>query len=307
MASAPVDSAPNPRAAIGGNNPPLEERTIMEFDANLREHDGLFDRIDAYVKHAAAAGPCLSDDDAGRYGDFVRQTASTCKVIDDEREILNRPLLTAQRQLKSRADSYRERAATAGAYVRGLLDVYLAEKERKRRTEELRLADIALAEAAERQRVIDEANARARAEAEAERARLQAIEDKRAALERARLQAIEDERAAAEAREVKVIVVEAKVHEVGQVIDLKPDFEPVFVKAEARAGPIRGDYGSNVSVTENWHVEVVNIRQVPDIFLKNPAVTEALGKVLGPMVRSKTGLREIKGCRIWSTAKSSIR
>ena len=86
-----------------------------------------------------------------------------------------------------------------------------------------------------------------------------------------------------------------------------PEPEPIFVPTTRATGPLRGDYGTAVSTVETWHVEIVNVRQVPDIFLKNEAVVEALRKVIGPMVRGKNGLREIKGCRVYSTIGSSVR
>ena len=81
----------------------------------------------------------------------------------------------------------------------------------------------------------------------------------------------------------------------------------VVVSAPVAKGPLRGDYGTTVSTKETWHVEVENIRHVPDQFLKHPAVLEALAKVIGPLVRPANGLRTVKGCRIYSTIGSSVR
>ena len=298
----------NPRVALGGNNPPLEERILMDFDDALREHDGLLARIDEMAAKADKAGPCADADTAGRYGDFIKMAAAAVKVIEQERELLNRPLLDAQRRLKARADSYSSRASGAGAKVRNLLNAYLAERERKRRAEEARLAEIARQAELERQRIIREAEEKARAEAEAERRRLQAIADEEARIERARLQAIEDERAAAEAREAVAVVVEAEVVEVApEPVFVAPEPEPVVVTQAAPKAPIRGNYGTTVSAVETWDVRVTNIRQVPDVFLRHPSVIEALEKVIRPSVRGKAGVREIKGCEIFSTFGSAVR
>lgn len=120
------------------------------------------------------------------------------------------------------------------------------------------------------------------------------LADKAAAAdaERRRQQAIEDERAAAENRHAEEVHVEP---------------EPVFTVPVITRAPVRGDYGSTASVRETWTVKVTNIRQVPDQYLKHPAVIEALEKVLGPLVRGKNGLREIKGCEIKSELGSAIR
>lgn len=280
----------NPRASLGGNNPPLEETIVMEFDANLREHDfDLLARIDEIEVKAAAAGPCNDAETAGRYGDVVNMAVAASRLIESERETLNRPILTAQRALMGKAKTYTERLTVAERRIRGHLDDYV-ERERQRR----------LAEERERQRVIDEANAKAAREAEVERQRLQAIADKEAREERARLQKIEDDRAAAEAREAKAVEVVAEtVHvEVAPVAEVvrAPIYEPV-----------RSDRGVLVAGNETWHVEIENVRQVPDLYLKNPAVIEALRKVIAPSVRGKTGLRQIKGCRIYSTTNASVR
>jgi hypothetical protein len=291
--------AENPRAVMGGNNPPIEEQVLLDLDAALLEHDGLIDRIaqfEAKANEVAAEaatlevdgdklGPCKTADMAGRYGDFIKMTSTAAKVIEAERETINRPLLTAQRSLKARADSYSQRALAAGEKVRMQLNKYLAEQDRIQRVEAARLAEIARQAEAERQRVIEEANRKARDEAEAERVRLQAIED---------------ERAAKEKREAEAVVVEPEPVFV-------PEPEPVFAPAAPTRGPIRGDYGTSVSVVETWDIEVENIRQVPDAYLKHPTVIEALEKVIRPQVRGKNGLREIKGCRIFSKLGSAVR
>lgn len=302
----PADEA-NPRAVMGSNNPPLEESILMDFDAALRDREGLLARIDEMEAKANSAQPCTSDESAGRMGDFIKMASAAAKVVEEEREKLNRPLLTAQRALKGRADHYSTRALEAGRKVRRLLDPYLEEKERQRRAEIARQAEIERQAQAERQRIIDEANAKAAREAEAERQRLQAIADAEAAKERERLQAIEDERAAAEAREAEKVEVAAEVIEVAPEPVYVPEPEPVYVAATPEKGAVRGDYGTSVSTVETWDVKVVNIRQIPDQFLKHPTVIEALEKVIRPLVRGKNGLRDIKGCEITSTLGSRVR
>lgn len=279
-----------PPASLGHNNPPLEETIVMEFDANLREHDfDLIARITEIEEKAAAAGPCYDAETAGRYGDTVKAAVAAARLIESERETLNRPILNAQRALMGKAKTYTERLIVAEKRIRGHLDAY-TERERQRRIEAER----------ERQRLIDEANAKAAREAEEERQRQQAIADATAAKERARLQAIEDERAAAEAREAKPVEVIAETVHVEVAAVVEAPRAPVYE-------PVRSDRGVLIAETETWHVEIENIRQVPDLYLKNPAVIEALRKVIAPSVRGKTGLREIKGCRIYSTTKASVR
>lgn len=285
-----METAELSRTAIGGNNPPLEESLVMDFDSNLREHDfDLIALIDELEVKARESAPCYDAETAGRYGDAIKAAVAAQKLIDSEREALNRPILNAQRALMGRATFYKERLVIAEKRLRGHLDAFAAREKQKR-----------LAEERERQRLIDEANAKAAREAEEERRRLQAIADAAAAKERQRLQAIEDERAAAEAREAKPVEVVAEVVEV--------EVTPVVVAAPAPVrDAVRSDRGVLVTDTETWHVEIENIRHVPDLYLKNEAVLEALRKVIAPSVRGKTGLREIKGCRIYPVTKAAVR
>lgn len=272
-------------AGLGHNQPPLEESIVLDFEEALRSREGLIDRIAAMEAKANDVKPCTSAETAGRMGDFIKMTSAAAKAVEEEREKLNRPLLTAGRSLKAKADSYSQRAAAAGAKVRVQLDAYLAEEEKKRRAEAARLAEIERQAAAARQAIIDKANREAAEKAEAERARMQAIEDARAA---------------AEKREAAVVEVEPE-----PVIVAAP--QPAFNPLGVGKAPIRGDYGTAVSTVETWDVKVVNIRQVPDAYLKHPTVIEALEKVIRPQVRGKNGLREIKGCEITSTLGSSVR
>lgn len=299
-------------ASLGHNNPPLEETLVMEFDANLREHDfDLLARIDELEAKAKAAGPCMDAETAGRYGDAVKSAVAARRLIEAERETLNRPILNAQRALMGKAKTYSERLETAEKHIRSHLDAYTDREEAKR-----------IAAERERQRLIDEANAKAAREAEEERQRLQAIADEaarkerdrlqaiadaEAAKQRDRLQAIEDERAAAEAREAKPVEVEAEVVQV-EAETVHVEVAPVQEAPRAPIyEPVRSDRGVLVASAKTWHVEVENIRQVPDLYLKNKSVIEALQKVIAPSVRGVNGLREIKGCRIFSTTKASVR
>lgn len=288
MASQPIYV--DPRTSIGGNKPPLEEALVMEFDANLREYDfDLLARITELEVKAKAAGPCEDTETVGRYGDHMKSIKACNDAIDDEREKLNRPLLNGQRALMSKAKVYKDRLDVAKEVIQGHLNDHAnAEKKRLK------------AEADERQRLADEATAIAARAAEVERQRLQGIADAEAAIERARLQAIEDARAAAEAREVKVVEVVAQV--------VAAPAAPVFYAAPAPVyEQTRSDRGTLVTSSETWDLEIENIRLVPDLYLKNPAVIEALRKVIAPSVRGKTGLRAIKGCRIFSNTKASVR
>ena len=86
------------------NEPPLEERLTMQFDDALYRK-GLPSRV-AEITDAAtrAPDPITGDDDAGAVGDLLAQAKAARAAVDAEREVLNRPLLNAQRALKGKAD-----------------------------------------------------------------------------------------------------------------------------------------------------------------------------------------------------------
>lgn len=288
MATAFKDLKPfpsNPRAQIGANNPPLEDSILLDFDEALRGHEGLIERIDEMELKAEGYKACIDEDAAGNAGDFIKAARVAAETVEAEREKLNRPLLNAQRSLMARSKNYQDRAKAAGLKVKALLDIYAADRDDRIRKEAARIAELARQAEAARQAIIDEANRKAAAEAEAERKRLQDIEDKRAA---------------AEAREAAVVEVKP------EPVIMAPA-TPAWAPSDFKAAPIRGNYGTTVSTVETWHVKVDNIRQVPDMFLKHPAVIEALEKVIGPSVRGKSGLREIKGCIITSTLGTTVR
>lgn len=235
----------NPRAVMGGNNPPLDEQVTIDLGEALAEK-GITKRIaDLLAAFGRAPAKIETAEVAGSYADLIKQMSAATKAVSAERETLNRPLLNAQRALKGRADSIVEELSGAEQQARARIAAFDAaerEKERKRQ-----------------------------AEAEAERRRLQAIADNEARLERERLQRIEDERAAAEAREAAIVEVET----VRVEIPAEPE------KTEA----VRGDYGAKVVRTTNWKHEIVSVRQLPDSILKHEKVMDAINKVIAAQVR----------------------
>ena len=80
---------------------------------------------------------------------------------------------------------------------------------------------------------------------------------------------------------------------------------PPIVAEKVDAPVARGDLGSRVGTRTVWKHEIESVRQVPDRLLKHPKVVEALSSVIGAEIRS--GIREIKGVRIWSEREASVR
>ena len=151
----PFPAAGAPLAAMGHNKPPLDDVILAEFMDDLAAAK-LPPKVDQLESRANAAGPCLTQEDAGRYGDGAKIIATAIKAIEAARETHNRPLLNAQRALKGRADGFIDRLRKADGVLRGHVNVFMAEERRK---------------AAEAQRLADEQARVAREAAEAERQR----------------------------------------------------------------------------------------------------------------------------------------
>lgn len=262
----------NPRAVIGGNEPPLEDRIVIQFDEALAAA-GLTTRIDALVAKGADPKDCPDNETAGRYGDYIKLTGAAIKAIEEQREVLNRPLLTAQRNLKGRADSFAARLKESTDRVRAKLDTFMAAERQRAREEEARQERI-------RQAAIEAA------EAEAKRQR--AEEAKRRA----------DEAAAA-----------APAGELPLTAEPEPEPAPLpvfeFATVKVEAPVARGDYGARVGSKKVWKFSIPSIRKLPDAVLKHEKVLAAIDQVVGAQVRG--GARKITGVTIWDEDVTSIR
>lgn len=140
------------------NQPPLEERLVMDFEEQLRD-DGLTKRIDDIVTSASKVPDVIDQTVAGKIGDLIAMARTCRKAVEERRETHNRPLLNAQRALKGRADALLAPLDTAINAVKRSLDAYMAEEARK--------ADLARREAEEQARIAREAAEEAAREASA--------------------------------------------------------------------------------------------------------------------------------------------
>jgi hypothetical protein len=155
----PVESGE--RDARFDNQPPLEERIIMDFMDDLQkpgEQGGpsIAGRIEQLL--ASAAG-CRSSARrkaiAGGIGDLCKQAREVAQRSKTAREKHNRPLLNAQRALKGRADGLISPLNDAIAKVRRLLDDF-TRREAARRDEERRREEEARRIAEEERRKLEE-------------------------------------------------------------------------------------------------------------------------------------------------------
>ena len=257
-------AAPPPR---DHNQPPLEDRILMDFDEDC-EREGIAERIDELLASAGRAPAECSDElIAGKLGDLCKQSKAIGAKLEAVREKHNRQLIDARTSLKAKSDGMIEPLNLAIAAVRRALDDF-AEREAAKRREAERLAN-------EQRLAAEAAAAKVRQEQEdAERARLAALD-------------------LPEAEAAELYVAPPPVF-------VAPAPAPV-------AAPLaRGAYGSSVGTTTVWNFEIESIRQVPDRYLKHPKVKEALESVIRTAIRTEK-VREMKGVRIWSGTKAAVR
>jgi len=118
----PGEAAPPP---ADHNQPPLEDRLGLQLDDALFRK-GLPARVAEITDAAARApDPINTPDEAGAVGDLLAQAKAAAQAIEAEREVLNRPLLTAQRVLKGRADGLIAPMNGALAPLRDRLDKFM--------------------------------------------------------------------------------------------------------------------------------------------------------------------------------------
>jgi hypothetical protein len=169
----PISSEPGPvasgeRDARFDNNPPLEERIVMDFMEELQLHGAdeksIAARIDELLASARRAPEEIKDQEiagkpvtgekiAGGMGDLCKQARDVAARLETARDKHNRPLLNAQRALKARADGLISPLLAEIAKLRKRLDDHAAAEDQRRRDEERR--------AAEARRIAEEAAAAA--------------------------------------------------------------------------------------------------------------------------------------------------
>jgi hypothetical protein len=134
----PWPDKPAPRDPRHDNQPPLEERILLEFEDDLAAV-GITARVAQLLESADRAPEVIEDAaTAGKVGDLVKLAREVEKRIDEAREKHNRPLLTAQRALKAKADGAFAGLGNKVRELRERLNHYMAEEDRKRREEERR-------------------------------------------------------------------------------------------------------------------------------------------------------------------------
>lgn len=250
------------------NEPPLEERIVLDLESQIDETPGLRTRIRDLIAKAGVLPACTDDETAGKLGDFIKMTKAAAGRVDELREQIKRPYLTATRNLDAKARTHTDALAKAGEAARANLNAYVMEQDRLRREAE------AARQAAERERQ--------RAEWQAEQERL--------AAERETMRAAQPETAAEP-----------------QPPALEPVFVAPAPPQPAKPAPIAtGDYGARVGTRTVWrHEPVTKAAGLPSTILNHPKVLEAINTVIAAQVRS--GVLQIKNVVIAEHTESNVR
>jgi predicted phage tail protein len=270
--------ASNPRAVIGGNVPPLEERIPAEFrDALLSDQPDFLSVFDNLIS-AAERATATDDESLGRCGSLVKRYRAAIAHIDQTHKTVKQPYLDAGRLIDLQKNDLRAKVDAAKAKVESIGNTYVAKREAEARAERER---IAAEQRAAAERVMAAERERVRAEQEAARAVAEATTkaEREAAIDRAADAAREAEEAQAAAA-------------------LAP-------AAPTRSEPVRSDEGATVSGKQEWACEVEDFSKAFRAVKDDAKVREAIEAAVKRLVRA--GKREIPGCRVWPVSKANFR
>lgn len=135
---------PNPRAQIGGNEPPLEERIHADFrEALLSEKpdwEALLDRYlgkgdpesEGYVEGIVDRAAAFDDESVGKCGEVQKALRLALGIVNDVHKEQKKPHLEAGRLVDAEANALRTRINAGGQKVQTIMDDY-AESERLRK------------------------------------------------------------------------------------------------------------------------------------------------------------------------------
>lgn len=276
-AAAPETIEVNPRATLGGNEPPLEERIGMEFrEALLSERPDFLLRMESAIEAVERAE--VSDEETlGKAGDLDKILRHCDSHIAETHKAVKQPYLDGGRAVDAEKNRLTGPLTDARHKLRDRMNGFMAEREAKHRAEQARIAA--------EQRAAQEAAERAEREARAaEEAAARAAAEARTGEERAAA-----ERAAAEAQ--------ARME---QAIAAAP-----LAAAVTRAEPVRSDAGATVSGRKVWQSEVQDYTVAFMAVEDNPKVREAIDKAIAALV--KAGKTRIEGVKIWQSVQAVAR
>jgi len=240
---------------------PLRERLAEEQADLLERRDELLAGVENVPEE-------VSEENAGRVTDFIKQLAACIKNANGLRVAEKEPYLEGGRKVDG--------------FFKGITDPL----DKGKRTIEARL-NVFLRAKAEEERKIREAEAQRQRE-EAERLAKEAAEREKAITETKSLEdAIAAEAAAEQAR--------ADALKAAQEAAAKP----------ADLSRTRGDYGGVASLRTFWDFEIIRYEAIPLHEIQPHIPREAIEKALRSYV--KAGGRELEGVRIFENTSTTVR
>ena len=275
---APWPDAPNPRAVVGGNKPPLDELVPAEFRAVLlAEKPEFLSKLDQLIE-AADRAKAVDDETLGRCGDLVKAYRACTSHIDATHKAVKQPYLDGSRLVDAEKNALASRLAEAKAKVEGIGNAFVAQREAEAR--------------ALRERIAAEQRAAAERAAAAERERIKAEQ--------------EAARAAAEAtNEVDRQAAADRAAEAARAAEQAMADAALAPAAPEKAEPVRSDAGATVSGKTEYACEVEDYTKALRHVRSDPKVKEAIEAAIKRLVRA--GQRELTGVRIWPVSKANFR
>jgi len=150
----PETAGANPRATIGHNEPPLEERIPAEFlEALLGERadfmvklDDLLGKVDPDPEKASDLGSvhrakCDSEDNLGKCGSLVKTLRAAEQLVEGVHVRIKKPYLDAGRAVDAEKNAYLARIAAGKRRVQQMMDDYANDQLKKRREQEAKDAE----------------------------------------------------------------------------------------------------------------------------------------------------------------------
>jgi hypothetical protein len=139
----------NPRAVIGNNEPPLEDRIHAEFEAALLAEradfmtklDQLLGKVNPDPEKASDLGSvhrakCTDEETLGKCGDLAKALRACQSLVDATHVTVKKPYLDAGRVVDSEKNGLTARIGAGRILVQGLMDGYANEQLAIRRKAE---------------------------------------------------------------------------------------------------------------------------------------------------------------------------
>lgn len=133
--------AENPRAVMGGNEPPLDERIVGELEEAISEDPGLRTRINELLAKGKILPDCADDDMAGRMGDFVKMCMTAINKVEGHHSTIKAPYLAATRAIDGRKRTYVDDLSDVKHSALNKIDAYRADLRKKQQAEAARIAE----------------------------------------------------------------------------------------------------------------------------------------------------------------------